>query len=137
MPDITREEVAHLADLARIESSIHGLYQLALGGTAVGTGLNTHPEFADRAAAKIAALTGLPFTSAVNKFAALASHDDLVFAAGADSAALCTRRAGNTAENLLPLPGSLSISSVAWCRVSTCLTMARPSPVPPVSRERL
>jgi fumarate hydratase class II len=71
------------ADLERIESSIQGLYQLAIGGTAVGTGLNTHPEFADRAAAKIAELTGLPFTSATNKFAALASHDDLVFAAGA------------------------------------------------------
>jgi len=58
---------------------------------------------------------------------------DLSCRAAADS----MRRAGNTAENVLPLPGSLSISSVAWCRVSTCFTMARPSPVPPVSRERL
>src|SRR3954468_1952920 len=71
------------ADLVRIETSIDGLYDLAIGGTAVGTGLNTHPEFADRAAAKIAGLTGLPFRSAPNKFAALASHDDLVYAHGA------------------------------------------------------
>jgi fumarate hydratase class II len=71
------------ADLVRVESSIEGLYDLAIGGTAVGTGINTHPEFAERAAAKIAELTGLPFRSAPNKFAALASHDDLVFAHGA------------------------------------------------------
>ena len=71
------------ADIERIEVAIKGLYELAIGGTAVGTGLNTHPEFAERAAAKIAELTGLPFTSAPNKFAALASHDDLVFASGA------------------------------------------------------
>src|SRR3954469_23517497 len=70
-------------DVGRIEASIQGLYELAIGGTAVGTGLNTHPEFAERAAAKIAEITGLPFTSARNKFAALASHDDLVFASGA------------------------------------------------------
>ena len=67
----------------RIEQSLDGLYDLAIGGTAVGTGLNTHPEFAERAAAKIAELTGLPFRSAPNKFAALASHDDLVYAHGA------------------------------------------------------
>ncbi len=71
------------ADLARIESTVGGLYDLAIGGTAVGTGINTHPEFAERAAATIAELTGLPFRSAPNKFAALASHDDLVFAHGA------------------------------------------------------
>jgi fumarate hydratase class II len=71
------------ADLERIAQSIDGLYDLAIGGTAVGTGLNTHPEFAERAAAKIAELTGLPFRSAPNKFAALASHDDLVYAHGA------------------------------------------------------
>jgi len=71
------------ADIERIEVAINGLYELAIGGTAVGTGLNTHPEFAERAAAKIAEITGLPFTSARNKFAALASHDDLVFASGA------------------------------------------------------
>ncbi len=70
-------------DLARIEQSLDGLYDLAIGGTAVGTGLNTHPEFAERAAGKIAELTGLPFRSAPNKFAALACHDDLVFMHGA------------------------------------------------------
>jgi fumarate hydratase class II len=71
------------ADLDRIERVLPGLYELAIGGTAVGTGLNTHPEFADRAAAEIAKLTGLPFVSAPNKFAALAAHDALVFASGA------------------------------------------------------
>ena len=60
-----------------------GLYELALGGTAVGTGLNAHPEFAERVAKKIAELTGLPFVSAPNKFAALAAHDALVMASGA------------------------------------------------------
>ena len=71
------------ADLVRIEGAITGLYELAIGGTAVGTGINTHPEFADRAAATIAELTGLAFRSAANKFAALAAHDDIVFASGA------------------------------------------------------
>jgi fumarate hydratase class II len=71
------------ADLTRLEIAIGGLYELAIGGTAVGTGINTHPEFAARAAARIAELTGLPFRSAANKFAALAAHDDLVFASGA------------------------------------------------------
>ena len=71
------------ADLIRITQSLDGLYELALGGTAVGTGLNTHPEFGDRAAKQIAALTGLPFITAPNKFAALAGHDALVFASGA------------------------------------------------------
>jgi fumarate hydratase class II len=70
-------------DIARMESSIEGLYELAIGGTAVGTGLNTHPEFAERVSAKIAALTGLPFRSHPNKFAALSAHDELVFASGA------------------------------------------------------
>ena len=59
------------------------LYDLAIGGTAVGTGLNAHPEFANRAAAKLAELTKLPFRSHPNKFTALASHDDFVFASGA------------------------------------------------------
>jgi fumarate hydratase, class II len=70
-------------DIARIEIALDGLYDLAIGGTAVGTGLNTHPEFAERAAAKIAELTGLPFRSHPNKFAALSAHDELVFASGA------------------------------------------------------
>jgi fumarate hydratase, class II len=66
------------ADLKRIETCLPDLYELALGGTAVGTGLNTLPGFADGAAAQIAAITGLPFVSAPNKFAALAAHDGLV-----------------------------------------------------------
>jgi fumarate hydratase class II len=70
-------------NLQRIDATLPHLYQLALGGTAVGTGLNTHPEFADKAASKIAALTKRPFVSAPNKFEALAGHDALVFAHGA------------------------------------------------------
>jgi fumarate hydratase class II len=66
------------ADLARLEASLPAVYELALGGTAVGTGLNTHPEFGERAARHVAAITGLPFVSAPNKFAALAAHDALV-----------------------------------------------------------
>jgi fumarate hydratase class II len=70
-------------DIERLKAVLPGLYDLAVGGTAVGTGLNSHPEFAERAAAKIAELTGLPFTSHPNKFAALSAHDELVFASGA------------------------------------------------------
>jgi fumarate hydratase class II len=70
------------ADLDRIDTALPDLYELAIGGTAVGTGLNTHPEFAERVAAGIAELTGLPFVSARNKFAALAAHDALVQASG-------------------------------------------------------
>ncbi len=70
------------AGIVRVEAALPDLCELALGGTAVGTGLNTHPEFGDRAAAHIAALTGLPFVSARNKFAALAAHDALVQASG-------------------------------------------------------
>lgn len=70
-------------DIARIEIAVDGLYDLAIGGTAVGTGLNTHPEFAERTAAKIAELTRLPFRSHPDKFAALSAHDELVFASGA------------------------------------------------------
>ena len=69
--------------LSRINAVLPGVYELALGGTAVGTGLNTHPEFAERAAKQIAKETGLPFVSAPNKFEALAAHDALVFAHGA------------------------------------------------------
>jgi fumarate hydratase class II len=71
------------ADRKRIESILPSLYELALGGTAVGTGLNTHPRFAELSAKKIAELTGLPFVTAPNKFAALAAHDALVMASGA------------------------------------------------------
>ena len=70
-------------DIHRLEQVLGGLYDLAIGGTAVGTGLNAHPEFAERAAKKIADLTGLPFRSHPNKFAALSAHDEIVFAQGA------------------------------------------------------
>jgi fumarate hydratase class II len=78
------------ADLRRIDAVLPDIYELAIGGTAVGTGLNTHPEFADRTAAKIAELTGLPFVSAPNKFAALAAHDALVMASGALRTLACS-----------------------------------------------
>ena len=72
-----------LADARRsIEASLAAVYELALGGTAVGTGLNTHPDYAERAAAYIAEETGLPFVSAPNKFSALAGHDALVYLHG-------------------------------------------------------
>ena len=64
--------------LERINRSLPCLYELALGGTAVGTGLNTHPEFADKSAAQIAEITELPFVSSPNKFEALAAHDAIV-----------------------------------------------------------
>jgi fumarate hydratase class II len=70
-------------DIERIESTLPGLYELAIGGTAVGTGLNSPAEFADRVAQRIAELTDLPFVSAPNKFAALAAHDAIVFTSGA------------------------------------------------------
>jgi fumarate hydratase, class II len=71
------------ADIERIEQTLPGLYELAAGGSAVGTGLNTHQEFGERVAKVIADMTGLPFVSAPNKFSALAAHDALVFAHGA------------------------------------------------------
>jgi fumarate hydratase, class II len=70
-------------DIERLKMVLPGLYDLAIGGTAVGTGLNSHPEFGERAARKIAELTGLPFKSHPNKFAALSAHDEMVFASGA------------------------------------------------------
>jgi fumarate hydratase, class II len=72
-----------------IEQILPRLYELALGGTAVGTGLNTHPQFAVNAAAQIAKLTGLPFTSGKNKFALLAAHDAIVMASGALKTLAC------------------------------------------------
>ncbi|HBB95778.1 MAG TPA: class II fumarate hydratase [Blastocatellia bacterium] len=69
-------------DIDRMKDTLPGLYDLAIGGTAVGTGLNAHPEFAERAAKKIAELTGLPFKSHPNKFAALSAHDEIVFCSG-------------------------------------------------------
>ena len=71
------------ADIRRLEFALEDLHELALGGTAVGTGLNTHPEFAKRVASAIALKTGLPFVSAPNKFAQLAAHDAVVAASGA------------------------------------------------------
>ncbi|HIF40972.1 MAG TPA: class II fumarate hydratase [Planctomycetes bacterium] len=76
--------VQQLVDgLRTLNSACPGLYELALGGTAVGTGLNTHPKYAECAAEKIAVETGLPFVSAPNKFSSLAAHDALVVASGA------------------------------------------------------
>ena len=69
--------------IARLESALPGLYEIALGGTAVGTGLNAHPEFAERVAGRIADLTGLSFVTAPNKFQALAGQEATVFASAA------------------------------------------------------
>lgn len=68
--------------IVEIKAQMKGLYQLALGGTAVGTGLNSHPEYAQRVAAEIAKLTGYPFETAQNKFAALGAHDAVVSVSG-------------------------------------------------------
>jgi len=76
--------------IERLDAATERVYDLAIGGTAVGTGLNTHPEFAERVTAKIAELTGLPFRSAPNKFEALAAHDALVFAHGALKTLACS-----------------------------------------------
>jgi fumarate hydratase class II len=70
-------------DIKRLRESLSGLYDLAIGGTAVGTGMNAPPKFAERAAKKIAELTGLPFKSHPNKFATLSAHDEIVYASGA------------------------------------------------------
>lgn len=78
------------ADLKRIQNVLPDLYELALGGTAVGTGLNAPKGFAELAAKKIAELTGLPFVSAPNKFAALAAHDAIVMASGALKTLACS-----------------------------------------------
>jgi fumarate hydratase, class II len=78
------------ADLARLDAVLPGLYELAIGGTAVGTGLNTHPEFDKKACRLIAKYTGLPFKPAPNKFEALAGHDALVFAHGALKTLACS-----------------------------------------------
>jgi fumarate hydratase, class II len=74
-------QLAH--GIAHLESALPHLYELAQGGTAVGTGLNAHPQFAERVAAAIARLTGVPFVSAPNKFEVMAAADALVFAHGA------------------------------------------------------
>ncbi len=77
-------------DIERIVFSLKHLYELAIGGTAVGTGLNTHPDFGKKVSAKIAEYTHLPFVSAPNKFAALASHGALVFASSALRSLACS-----------------------------------------------
>lgn len=69
-------------NLKRIENAMPFIYELAIGGTAVGTGLNTHPQFALKVAAKVSELTGRPFVSAPNKFEALAAHDAAVQLSG-------------------------------------------------------
>ena len=69
--------------LDRLQDALKGLYELPLGGTAVGTGLNSHPEYAAKAAARLAELSGLPFVTAPNKFEALAGRDAAVYASGA------------------------------------------------------
>ncbi len=76
--------------IERVEVSLKGVYELALGGTAVGTGLNTHPDFATRAAESIAKETGLPYISAGNKFEALAAHDALVEFSGSLKTIACS-----------------------------------------------
>lgn len=78
------------ANLSALEDVLPHLYKLALGGTAVGTGLNTHPQFADRVAHKIAEITELPFVSAPNKFAALAAHDAIVLTSGVLKTLACS-----------------------------------------------
>ena len=78
------------AAIKNIEATLPGLFELALGGTAVGTGLNAHPQFAKLVAEKIAQLTGLPFITAPNKFAALAGHDAIVFASGGLKTLACS-----------------------------------------------
>lgn len=77
-------------DIERLSYALPGLYELAIGGTAVGTGLNAHPEFGKKTAQKIADLTEMPFITAHNKFAALASHDPLVFASSALKTLACS-----------------------------------------------
>lgn len=76
--------------IARIRATLPRLYQLAIGGTAVGTGLNTRIGFAERVSARVAELTGLSFVSAPNKFEALAAHDALVEVHGALNVVACS-----------------------------------------------
>lgn len=77
-------------DIERLQEVLKGLYELAIGGTAVGTGLNAPKDFSQRVAKKIASLTGLAFISHPNKFAALSSHDEIVYASGALKTTACS-----------------------------------------------
>ncbi|XP_044731320.1 fumarate hydratase, mitochondrial-like [Chrysoperla carnea] len=83
-----RQQIAN--GIKRVEHTLPHLYELALGGTAVGTGLNTRIGFAEKCAAKIGELTGLPFVSAPNKFEALAAHDTMVEVSGALNVLACS-----------------------------------------------
>ncbi len=74
--------------LKAIDATMVQLYELALGGTAVGTGLNAHPKYAEAVAAEIAALTGQPFVTAPNKYAVMAGHDAFVGTSGRSSSSL-------------------------------------------------
>jgi len=87
--------------IERARAALPRLYELALGGTAVGTGLNSHPEYADRVAAELARITALPFISAPNKFEALAAHDAQVELAGVlNTLAVSLMKVGNDVRML-------------------------------------
>jgi fumarate hydratase class II len=93
--------------IAQIRAALPGLLELAAGGTAVGTGLNTHPQFGERVAAELASRLGLPFVSAPNKFEMLAAHDAMVFAHGAlKSAAAALTKIANDLRLLASGPRS-------------------------------
>lgn len=95
------------AGIDRVNAALDGLFELALGGTAVGTGLNSHPEFAERVAARISVLTDLPFRTAPNKFEALSAHDAVVFASGALKTLACSlMKIGNDVRLLASGPRS-------------------------------
>src|SRR5437764_4591613 len=102
-------------DIDRMKDTLSGLYDLAIGGTAVGTGLNAHPEFGKRAAKKISELTGLPFKSHPNKFAALSAHAELIFT----SAALKT-----LAASLLKIANDIRWSTSCTASLHTSVPIA-------------
>ena len=106
-----QEFSGYVAQLEQAEAALRavlpGLTELAVGGTAVGTGLNTHPQFARRVCERLAARTGLPFREAKNKFAALAGHEALVFAHGAlKTLAAALSKLGNDVRLLVSGPRS-------------------------------
>jgi fumarate hydratase class II len=117
-----------------IQATLAGVHELAQGGTAVGTGLNAHPDFARAVAKKIAAETGLPFKSAPNKFAVMAGHDALVFLSGAlKTTAAALMKIANDVRWLaaVPLRGSAS----SCCRRTGQLIM--PGKVNPTQCEAM
>jgi len=122
----------------KLGEALDGLYDLALGGTAVGTGMSTHPEWSERVAKRIAELTGMPFRSAPNKFAALAGHEAVVAASSAtrllatacmkianDVRLLASGPRGGLGELLLPAnePGSSIIPGKVNPTQAEALTM--------------